>query len=134
MKNLKSIIIALTLFIGCNSFAQEVKDATVEIAHKGEVWYLDKAQTNLNNFGDDLGLDDLMALTLDVHSDENSLLWGAQAEQIADGDLLLGIPFLSCGIGYDYYKLIQTAHNFLLFESVSSYDGDAKKVIVLNKR
>jgi hypothetical protein len=77
---------------------------------------------------------EMMALKTLLYSAENNELWALQKDLLKEGDLLLGIPYMSCGIGYHYYKLIQIADNFLLFEEVG-YPGDsARKVIVLNKR
>ncbi|MEO9532019.1 MAG: hypothetical protein ABJG68_07165 [Crocinitomicaceae bacterium] len=135
MKNLKSLLIAVCLFAGFNSISQEVKNTTTDIIYKGSVYHLDKSLTHVTEWIDeDSHMMDLMALTTTVHSAEDSKIWGLQKEQVKDGDLILGIPFLSCGIGYDYYKLIQEDDNFLLFEMIGARGDFERKVIVLNKR
>jgi hypothetical protein len=134
MKSLKSIFIAFTLLLGFNSFAQEVTDATTDIVYENEVWFLEKSQTNMRDWMEDDHMMDLMALKAIEYSKDSNELWGLQRELVKEGDLLLGVPFMSCGIGYRYYKLIQSADNFLLFEALDNWGESDPKVIVLNKR
>ena len=134
MKNLKTFLIAICLFAGFNSFSQEVSNVTTDIIYEGSVWYLDKSQTHVTDWIEESNMLELLALQTIIHTPENTELWGVQKDLVQDGDLLLGIPFMSCGIGYDYYKLIQSGDNYLLFESLDNYNQTGKKVIVLNKR
>ncbi|MFT6243706.1 MAG: hypothetical protein ACJA0U_000386 [Salibacteraceae bacterium] len=135
MKNMKTLLMSICLFAGFNSFSQEVKNTSSDIVYKGTMYYVDKSLTDLDGWIEsDKQMLERMTLITMIYSAENSVLWDDQKDLVKEGDLLLGIPYMSCGIIYEYYKLIQTADNFLLFQEIG-YPGDsARKVIVLNKR
>jgi len=136
MKSLKSIFIAFTLLLGFNSFAQEVNNPTIEIAFKGNVWYMPETSVLSSDWmKNDESMLKMMALEL-YESDSKELGFSVfQSDQITSKTMILAVPFLSCGIGHEYYQLIQTADNFLLFESVARNKYELEKnVIVFNKR
>ena len=136
MKNLKSIIVAFILLIGFNSNAQEIKNPTVEIALNGQVWYMQESAFLASEWmRNDKQMLEMMHLKLYKADSEELYFSKFQSDQIGADAVILAVPFLSCGIGHDYYQLIQTNDNFLLFESIArnKYETD-KRVMVMNKR
>lgn len=126
---MKSILLALTLCIGSLSFAQDVKKPITQVAFNGAVWEIESSLTGAE-FNDQGNWDDLLALKIYDDTDEIEYFY-ADKTKLKNGKktVILGIPFLSCGIGYDYYQLVHSSDNYMLFEALNG----SERAVVLNK-
>jgi hypothetical protein len=131
MKQLTIIFLLMSHF----AFSQ-VKDPVTQIEYKGQVFYIDSELT-ARGVRVMEGRSILEDMHLTLYEDVDSIPYFSDFEKnlvSVDTQLIMGIPFLSCGIGYRYYELIEEQPSFLLFREVGYFtNGNVGKVIVLNK-
>lgn len=126
---MKSNFLTLSLIIGSLSFAQEITKPVTQVAFNGAVWEIEEGLTHAG-ISDSDRFDDLLALKIYNGTDKNEYFY-ADKTKLKHGNktVVLAIPFLSCGIGYDYYQLVYSAENYMLFEALNG----TEQAVVLNK-
>lgn len=132
------IILTVSLIFSANlAFSQDVTNAITQIKYMGEVWEISSSET-MDEYDWVHGNDemaDLLCLQLYTSTDDigEYHYFNDDALNLANTPLL-AIPFLSCGVGYDYYVMLESTDSFLLFEYYTSADFEGqKRVVVLNK-
>ena len=126
---MKTIILTFTLLLGSLSFTQEITQPITQVAFNGNVWQIEKSLTQ-SNFSESERFEELLALKIYDGTDDIEYFY-ADKTKLKQGSktVILGIPFMSCGIGYDYYQLVYSADSYLLFEALNG----SEKGVVLNK-
>ena len=128
---------AMLLFCGTALFSQEITNAITQIKYKGEVWEISSSET-MDEYDWVHGNDDMAdLLCLQIYTSTEDIgkyhYFNDDALNLANTPLL-AIPFLSCGVGYEYYVMRESTDSFLLFEYYTSADFvGQKRVVVLNK-
>ena len=136
---MKKLVIAMMLLSTATIFAQEIRNRVTQVEFQGEVWQVAASETmyDIDWIQDSEDMMDMCALQiLDSKSDLEGKYHYLHEDAIStlSEQPILAIPFLSCGIGYNYYQMFESNEDFLLFERY--YPGDTglqKKVIVLNR-
>lgn len=131
---MKRLLVGMCLF-SFVGFAQ-LNDPVTQIEYRGNVFQVDPLLTARKfDFMDESRLTDFMDLKL--YQDAESIPYYSVHERnlfSRDTPLIIGIPFMSCGIGYRYYELIEEQPDFLLFREVGfRTEGNVPRVIVLNR-
>lgn len=136
---MKKLMIVALLLAGFTVCAQEVKNPVTQVKFKGEVWQLAASETmyDIDWVQDSEEMMDVCALQILDSSDDlkdPSHYLHQDAIATLEDQPVLAIPFLSCGIGYNYYQLFESNEHFLLFEYYQPGDSERhKKVLVLNR-
>jgi len=131
---MKKLVIGICL-LSSMGFAQ-LNDPVTQIEHNGTVYQVDPNLTARGlDFMNDSGIMDMMELKLYQSTDSIPYFSIHEKNSVSkNSKLIMGIPYLSCGIGYRYYELIEEQPSFLLFREVGYFtEGNVGKVIVLNK-
>lgn len=129
------LIVSLFLMSSFVLHAQ-LKDPVTQIEFKGEVFQVDAGLTARSfDFLRESSIMDRMDIKCYTSVDSIPYFDEYERTRVSKSTpLIIGIPFLSCGIGYRYYELIESQDNFLLFQEVQMFSqATVGKVIVFNR-
>ena len=129
MKDLFQLLTCLFLFCNTTVLAQDtISDPLLEIKVDNKIWTLDSASYyNADSFR---GLD-WVSLTIADSSSRDSIF--VNNKWIPTNDhIILGIPYLSCGIGYREYIITHQSEEALEFSSM--YNTNYKVKVIFRRK